>query len=379
MNHSSKYFFAAMLLLPSILHAQTLMTFAVKGKVGHYSAPYKAYLAYTAPDGWTTDSMALVDGSFHFTGSAKTPRKALLAINANGNGLNPRKDDYEVVCLESETVTVESSDSLKNLTVTGGKVNADYTVLKKMLAANTQKMETLAGEWWATPVEKRKIKEFQEEYAQKEAPLNNEAKEINLSFIKSYPQSWVSLLTIQDYARGGADLNEFAALFDALSPELKASTIGVDLAEKVQGADKTAIGKAAPDFTLPTASGKLVSLHDLKGKYVLIDFWASWCGPCRAENPNVVKAYNAYKTKGFTIVGISLDDTSFKSKWIAAIQNDHLDWTQLCDLKGWASKPVGMYAVTGIPQNFLVDPNGNIVAKNLRGEDLENKLKVLLN
>ena len=364
---------------PRSSSAQTLITFIVKGKVGHYSAPYKAYLAYTDPGGWTTDSIALVDGSFQFTGSVRTPRKALLAINANRNGLNPRKDDYEVVCLESEMVTVESPDSLKNLTVTGGKVNADYTVQKRMLAANTRKMETLAGEWWATPVEKRKTKEFQEEYAQKEAPINNEAKEINLSFIKSYPQSWVSLLTIQDYARGGADLNEFAALFDALSPELKASTIGADLAEKIKGADKTAIGKAAPEFTLPTASGKLVSLHDLKGKYVLIDFWASWCGPCRAENPNVVKAYNAYKTKGFTIVGISLDDTSSKRKWIAAIQKDHLNWTQLCDLKGWASKPVGMYAVTGIPQNFLVDPNGNIVAKNLRGEDLEIKLKAFLN
>jgi peroxiredoxin len=138
-----------------------------------------------------------------------------------------------------------------------------------------------------------------------------------------------------------------------------------------------AIGKTAPEIVLNDTAGKSVKLSSLKGKYVLVDFWASWCGPCRAENPNVVKAYKKYNEKGFTVFGVSLDEN--REKWLAAIKKDGLTWSHVSDLKGWANVAAKQYAVMGIPANFLLDKEGKIIASNLRSEDLGKKLEEVLN
>ena len=174
------------------------------------------------------------------------------------------------------------------------------------------------------------------------------------------------------------DADKAEPMYNVLSASLRQLPSAVSLKEQMDIARKTAIGQTAMDFTQNDTLGQPVALSSFRGKYVLIDFWASWCGPCRKENPNVVKAFNAYKDKNFTVLGVSLDRPDDKEKWMAAIHKDGLTWTQLSDLQYWDNAVAKQYGIRSIPQNLLIDPQGKIIGKNLRGEKLTEKLEELL-
>jgi peroxiredoxin len=185
-----------------------------------------------------------------------------------------------------------------------------------------------------------------------------------------------SLAVINLLQNNVIDRDQYFSTYDAVASKLKGDwanyAVSKAFLEQYNSLKKLAVGQPAPEISLPNPEGQVVKLSSMKGKYVLVDFWAKWCGPCRAENPNVVKAFNKYKDKGFTVFGVSLDRS--KEDWLKAIKDDGLTWTHVSDLKYWQSEAAKTYNITGIPFSLLLDPNGVIIAKNLRGAALDNKL-----
>jgi len=195
-------------------------------------------------------------------------------------------------------------------------------------------------------------------------------------FIKAHPRNIASVWLLMNELRSRLEAEEFQELFSSLDKSIQGSQYGESVTAYIKSLKANGVNVAADDFSQANTKGEPVKLSSFRGKYVLVDFWASWCGPCRQENPNVVKAYNKYKDKNFTILGVSLDDN--RDRWLRAISQDGLTWTQVSDLRGWSNEVAVQYSIQSIPSNFLVSPEGKIIARNLRGEELEAKLQELL-
>ncbi|TGD83078.1 TlpA disulfide reductase family protein [Hymenobacter wooponensis] len=368
-----KHLLGLLLFAPWLASAQTSAPFTIKGKLGTLNAPAKVYLVR----GMTVaDSATLKNGVFELKGTTEVPITADLVFRPKGRLTSMYGPlDRTRVFLEPGTLLVTSPDSLAHATLKGGPATTDYVRLGESIKPVLAKIEAFGAEAQKATEQQRKDPAYQEQMRDKFEAVNKQIANAHYAFVKANPNSWASLdallgMQMMDLPQ----YNTVGPLYEALSPTLKNSPQGREYGELVRGLKAVAIGAQAPDFSQKTPEGKTVSLRDYRGKYVLVDFWASWCGPCRQENPSVAKAYNEYKGRNFEVLGVSLDNEKDKAKWVKAIQDDQLPWTQVSDLRGWENEAARMYQVRGIPQNYLIDPSGKIIAANLKGADLRTML-----
>lgn len=262
-------------------------------------------------------------------------------------------------------------DSIQTYQISGSQMQEDAKAFSDYIKDITDLEKPLRSGYKKASAEEKVVadKKLNELETQKEAMVKQ--------FISAHNKSYYCIYLITRRTMGGSDYNEIKALYDLLDESAKQTDAGKKLADKLEVLKKSIVGTQMIDFKQNDVNGKPVSLKSFRGKYVLVDFWASWCGPCRAENPNILKAYNAYKEKGFTVIGISLDNNA--ANWKKAILDNKMPWTQLSDLKGWKNEVSTYYGIYAIPSNLLIDPSGKIIARDIRGAMLENKLKQLLN
>ena len=368
---------------PSLLFAQE--KYVIKGKLGNLGAPAKIFLVYNVGTQRVTDSSAVKNGVFEMAGQVDDITQAVLVMDYKGTGLQSFVPNAPVdsapVFLEQGTITISSTDSLYKAKFTGTRANEDYDRYKVAIKPLNEAVKALNAEYASAPVAKQGSQEFRDYLIKKQSALQQQAKDINNKFIADNPDSYIGLQTLIDAMNSEAypDAQNLQIRFSGLTKALRESKAGVAYQKRLDAMKSVSVGAIAPDFAQPDTSGVPVKLSSFKGKYVFLDFWASWCGPCRNENPNVVKAYNKYKGENFTILSVSLDQTGKKSDWLKAIHDDGLTWNHVSDLKFWANDAALLYSVRAIPQNFLIDPSGKIIARNIFGDDLQKKLAEIFN
>jgi len=377
-----KYVLVCAVLLSASLMAQEEKPFTVKGSYKNFNMPvWKVYLSYRQGDKNVTDSIDSKDGTYTFTGKTAEPMIAGLRVR-----FQPKPDgtptrmisgrDFATIFISPGTQEVSSVDSFSNFTVKGSKANDEYVKLNALLKPVTDQMRAASTVYSQAAKDKN-------EPARKAAEnvldsLDKVSREVYGAYVKNNLQSPIASFALSNYAGWEINAAEIEPLLNQLPAAQKNYPSVKVLTENVAIAKKTGIGAMAMDFTQNDTLGVPVKLSSFRGKYLLVDFWASWCGPCRRENPNVVKAYQAFKDKGFHILSVSLDQPGAKDKWLEAIHKDGLTWTHVSDLKYWQNDVAKQYGIQAIPQNLLLDPSGKIIAKNLNGEDLQKKLSEIL-
>jgi len=369
---------AAFLIASMVLQAQIApKNFTVNGKVKNGTKGEKVILSQSLSNGGSVklDSAQLAsDGSFSLKSTEKEGGSFYSLTVADRQRLVLLVEGGETFNILADGFTKDAQGNAGKAQITGSK-NMDYYAKIDQLMQGFANKVTVWNEEYAKAEEKKdakKILEIQQAYAKADQDRLSEIRKL----IPEMGTSLVALFTANNFLNPEMDLpilKKLASDFEVVKPT---PTIAQGFIGQVKRMAGLSVGEEAPDFTLSDPDGKPTTLSSLRGKFVLIDFWASWCGPCRQENPNVVRMYDKYKDKGFSIYGVSLDKDM--TPWKAAIKKDNLTWLHGSDLKYWNSVVAQTYGVKAIPATFLLDKDGKIIAKNLRGPALEAKIAELL-
>lgn len=329
------------------------------------------------------DTVKIENGKFELKGNVTEPSFHLLQIQ-------DKEGKIPFILENGEIKVIVDKDSIHKSKISGTYNNDEFSKFniemvkvqkefqKKMMAfqqANMQKMQS-AQQKKDTLAINQLMKEYQK--------IEKEGAKFYINYAESHPKAFISSVILDGMLNGPeTDVEKIKKIYNNLEESLKNTKIGKSVKSKLDKLNAPSllnspeVGNVAPDFKAPNPEGKVISLKESLGKVTIIDFWASWCGPCRAENPNVVALYKEFHSKGLNIIGVSLDED--KDKWKAAISKDHLMWTQISNLKEWDEPIASLYNVKSIPATFILDAKGTIVAKDLRGEELKAKIQSLLN
>lgn len=354
----------------------------------------KIYLKYY-PDlmgfrheGVQSDSSLIKNGRFHFDFKAEAVPKLGKLIQMKRNketGLEEYLGEIRFF-LANDSIVIYTNDSLKNTKIFNSSINYDAAIFAEMISSANQKVFHLNDN---QNLERNEIPlRFSQslyygryQSRRRESLIKERALQYN-KFIKDNPYSWISLyaFTMNLSQNNNYFSPEIVELYNGLGNKLKKSELGISLGKRIEAKSKVQLGAMAPLFQLKDTNGVQVNLSDYRGKYVLLEFWASWCGGCRFEAPFLKMAYSKYKKSGFEILSVSLDEEglrySGRKAWLKAISEDGTGlWKHVSDLKGFKSPVAVLYDLYSIPQNYLIDPSGKIISGNLRGADLQDKLE----
>lgn len=361
-----KHLMIGIALMSAIVAANAQNNFSLKGNVDKTYSGQKAYIAECGRNGAKIDSATIsTNGSFSMKNVKFTePRMVTFYIGKE------KQISTDFILEDAPLkVTCETDEEKTYAYVQGCKTNDIHTTMTKELEAVIKHLHKLQKEKRSGNMSEERKSEWDKEYSS----LGDQYDQIEQDYMLKNADNYIGFYYLQfRYYR--MELDKVKTCYGKWSPKYKESEVGKKLAKWIDCQEKTQIGCTFIDFAMKTPEGKEVKLSDYagKGKYVFIDFWASWCGPCRAEIPNVVKAYSTYKDKGLEIVGVSLDQK--EDAWKKAIADLGITWPQMSDLKAWNCEGAKLYGINAIPATILLDPDGKIIAKNLRGSDLEKKL-----